>query len=197
MSNSDIVLRAIRGRVSGQGYARTTLTELAADTALSTSTIQRAIQQLIAGGHLEKHAKRGPAGGMKLRLTNRSQTGQNSGQNSGQVDRLRDVSTQAPGPSALGGLLASPNPVTNRSEVYRQARPGDTPLSGAELVYTNDAETGIWRRLNATLWIAPNGDAVSVRSMTPERRRRCRVEENEDGSPNREAIRAIRGILDR
>jgi hypothetical protein len=50
--------------------------------------------------------------------------------------------------------------------------------------------------MNATLWIAPNGDAVSIRNMTPELRLTLRVDQNEDGTPNLEAIKALRGTMD-
>jgi len=86
---------------------------------------------------------------------------------------------------------------SNRGPAYRPTRSHETPESGAELMYTGDQENGQWIRLNATLWIAPNGDAVSIRSMTPELRLRLRVNENEDGTPNLEALKALRTIIDR
>jgi DNA-binding transcriptional MocR family regulator len=196
MNNSDTILRALKRRADERGYVRTTLADLTGETGLSQSTVQRAISSLAAAGLLQKRSKGGPAGGLLVKLESWS----NPGQNPGQTDQVRDDSARGAAPTGPSPTLPASNPGhpgQTRPTAWRQARPEETPESGAELVYTNDDENGQWHRLNATLWIAPNGDAVSIRSMTPERRRRLRVEENEDGSPNLEAIKALRTIMDR
>lgn len=203
MSNCDAVLRAIKGRSDDRGFVRTTVAELTLDTALSASTIQRAIRELVERGALQKRSKGGRGGGLLMRLPTRSQPGHQPSHQPGQNDLERDAFTQGP-PSpfgALGGpLLATcqpSHPGQRRSNAYRPASQHETPESGAELLFIGDQENGQWKRLNPTLWIAPNGDAVSVRSMSPELRLRLRVEENPDGTPNLEAVKALRTILDR
>lgn len=60
-----------------------------------------------------------------------------------------------------------------------------------------DSGQGHWIRLSPVLWLAPNGDTVSVRSMTPELRVSLAIRDELDGGPNRNAIRHLRTILDR
>lgn len=83
--NTEAVYRAIKGHADDRGFARTTLADLTADTALSTSTVKRALAQLVAEGRIQKRSKQGGSGGLLLRIseqvTNRSRTGQRTGQN--------------------------------------------------------------------------------------------------------------------
>lgn len=64
-----------------------------------------------------------------------------------------------------------------------------------QIVY--DSGEGPWRRINANVWLAPNGDTVSVLSMSLELRIRLGTGEEFDAGPNREAVRQIKTILDR
>lgn len=189
--------KAIKARSDDRGFCRTTIDELVADTGMSRSTVKRLIQALVDNGRLERRVKDGNRGGLLLRISTGSPTGSPTGSQPVQTGSSHSASTRGAGPEgALSPPAVQAQPVHNRSTAYRPARPHEVPESGAELVYTGDDEHGHWKRLNATLWIAPNGDAVSIRSMTPELRLRLRVDQNEDGSPNLEAVRVLRGAME-
>lgn len=81
--NVDVVLRAIQRRMAN-GYASLTLTQLVADTELSQSTVQRAIQAIQTDNLLAVERKRGHSGGFLFGPPNWSQSGQQSGQQTGQ-----------------------------------------------------------------------------------------------------------------
>ena len=206
MNNSDTVYNAISRMSDDRGFCRTTRQDLALVTGLSVRTVERILEELAGAGLIQKRSKRGQSGGLLLRVSNSSPNSSPNSSQTRQLDELRNAFTQAPAPKGpgAGGLLPdsnsspnSPNPRREQPVAYRPTAPADVPESGAELLYTGPEGSGHWYRLSPTLWHAPNGDTVSIRSMTPELRLRLRVHENDDGTPNLAAIKAIRGILDR
>lgn len=59
-----------------------------------------------------------------------------------------------------------------------------------------DSGDGAWLKLTARLWRAPNGDTVSVDSMTLELRYRLGANELDTAS-DRDVVRHVRTILDK
>lgn len=59
-----------------------------------------------------------------------------------------------------------------------------------------DSGAGGWSKINANLWRAPNGDAVSVRSMSLDLRIRLGVGGELDTGADRYALDRVRAILD-
>lgn len=200
----DTVLNALVAKADDRGILRTTVDELVADTGLSRSTVKRRLNQLSDTGLIVMRSKRGSLGGIQIKLPNGPQMVQQMGQQTVQNEPVRDVSARGAPPTGAsptlrpttGSKTGSPSTST-QGPAYRNAQPHEIPIGGADLVYTGPDNDGKWRRITATLWQAPNGDTVSIRSMTSELRLRLRVDLNDDGTENLEAIRAIRGILDR
>lgn len=200
--NSQLIT-AILMRSDERGFCRTTYDELAADTGMSRSTVKRLIQQFVDAGVLQRRVKDGRSGGLLLRLETGPQTGSQTGSETGskpvQTGSAHNAFPCGAGPSGPSPALGSQTGSTGsrQTPAHRPAAAHETPASGADLVYTGPEGEGRWIRQSATLWLAPNGDLVSIRSMTPELRMRLRVDLNDDGTECLEAVRAIRGILDR
>lgn len=195
-----ILLEAIKARADDRGFVRTTIDELVADTGHSRSTVKRLLAQLVADRLIAMRVKDGHGGGIQIKVSTGSQPVHQPVHQPVQPVQTGHVFDQTPGPEgALGGLIGTStgsSTGSRRAPAYRPIRPDETPVSNAELAYANDDPNAKWRRLSATLWEAPNGDAASVRSMTPALRLKLRVDENDDGTRNVEAIRAIRGIVE-
>lgn len=206
MNNADALHRTLQGRCDDRGYVRATLDDLAIDTGLSRSTIKRLLGDLVTAGLIRRRSKDGAGGGVLIRLETGSPTGSEPVQKPVQNEPVHHVvKNQTPSPEgALGGLVgptgstsstgSSPPPA--RPVAYRPVRHDETTPGNAEFAYVGNDHELKWRRVSATIWEAPNGDWVSVRSMTLSLRMRLRVNENEDGTTNLEAIRAIRGIVE-
>lgn len=60
-----------------------------------------------------------------------------------------------------------------------------------------DSGPGPWARINAQLWRAPNGDTVSVRSMTADLRFRLGATEFDVVTDHAAAAHQLRTILER
>lgn len=200
----DCVFIALQAKADDRGYVRTTIDQLVNDAHLSRSTVKRSLSHLEHVGLIRRRVKDGRDGGLLIRLETGSETGSKPVQKPVQNEPVDHVFDQTPSPEgALGGLIGaretgptgSPS-TSGRGLAYRPVRPQDTPPSGAEWLYEEPGGDGKWRRVSATLWEAPNGDTVSVRSMTPELRRRLRAGEHDDGDDRLEAVRAIRGTLE-
>lgn len=197
----DAVLDAIRTAADDRGFLSANVDQVCTATGYSRATIKRAMQELAAARTISIEPKRGPGGGFRIQLRKGSATEPNSEPNLSPIANhatplKSSTSNFVAQSSKTCATPAEPNSEPNSAGVaWRQAKAHEIAASGADLLYTKDV--GNWRRLNATMWIAPNGDAVSVRSMTPELRARLRTEHNPDGTPNAEAVRAIQGILDR
>lgn len=132
---------------------------------MSPSTIRRALDELVTSGQIQKRTKRGPSGGLLLRLANCSQTVQNCVQ----TVHERDVSARGAGPEgALSSPLRQPESVQTVQDAYRPVRFDEATDSNGEFVYLNDDPNGQWRHEDGPIWIAPNGDHVSERNMTLE-----------------------------
>lgn len=200
MNSADVLHRTLQRQCDDRGYVRATLDNLALDSGLSRSTVQRALTHLVTCGLIKHRHKDGRSGGLLIRLETCSKRGQETCSKPVQNDHSGHVVNKTPGPEgAMGGFVGDTKPVQSdhsRPAAYRQARPDEVPVSGAELVYTGDTSDGKWRRISATFWEAPNGDTVSVRSMSLALRTMLRVDENDDGTRNVEAVRAIRGIVE-
>jgi hypothetical protein len=172
--NTDIILNALKRRADDRGYIRTSAAEMAIDTALSRATVQRLLDRLVVDGQIDKRSQSGRTGGLLIRLKTASkppqQTASKPPQNASQCYAFEQTVS---GPSALET---------------------ETVCSETETAQTASAS---WRRIGPSLWIAPNGDAVSIRSMTPELRKRLRVDETPEHKPNMDAVRAVRTIIDR
>lgn len=202
MNAAYVLQKALEKRTDERGYVRTSMEELVDLTDLSPRTIQRALTQLVEAGLIRRRSVHGRSGGLLIRLENPSTNPSQTRQKPVKSDGFDHVFNQGAGPfgalSPPGNATENPSPSTSgRGSAYRPTAPHETPLSGADLLFTGPDGNGKWRRISATFWEAPNGDMVSIRSMTPELRMRLRVDENDDGSKNIEAVRAIRGILDR
>lgn len=199
MNSADQVHRALQRRVDDRGYVRTSTDDLALLTGLSRRTVQRALTELVTSGLIRRRSKEGRTGGLLIRLETASETASETAPKLRQNDavcnafEVENVKASS-GPSMV--VTGSPSTTGRTHSAWRPASPHEVPESGAELVYTGPEPDGNWKRLNATLWIAPNGDAVSVRNMTPELRLRLRVDQNADGTPNLEAIKALRGAME-
>lgn len=195
--NTDIILNALKRQADDRGFVRTTLVQLAADTALSRATVHRLLERLSESGDLAKRSRGGAAGGLQIRLKTVSKPSHETVSKPSQNETVRDAFTRGSGPEgALDPPLSATATVSTVSTAYRHTRPGETPDSKAELLYVNDDENGQWRRISPTLWVAPNGDTVSIRSMTPELKRRLNADAP-IAQPNSDAIKAIRTIIDR
>lgn len=194
MKSADQVYNALAKRADDRGYCRLTRSDLVSLTSFSLATVRRAIDELVDAGRIQRRSKGGPAGGLLIRLITGSQPAHNPAQN----EPERHVVKALPAPKEQEQeerRYPAQNPAHSRQPAHRPALHHETPDSGAELVYTGKQESTQWRRLGATLWQAPNGDAVSIRSMTPELRLRLRVDLNEDGTQCLEAVRALQGML--
>jgi DNA-binding transcriptional MocR family regulator len=199
MNSADQVHRALQRRVDDRGYVRISIDDLVLMTGFSRSTVKRALEDLVTSGLIRRRSKEGRTGGLLIRLETGSQTGSQTGsklvQNKPVCNALVVENVKASTGSA-SPVTGSPSTTGRTHSAWRPASPHEVPESGAELVYTGPEPDGNWKRMNATLWIAPNGDAVSIRNMTPELRLTLRVDQNEDGTPNLEAIKALRGTMD-
>lgn len=195
----DAVLDAIRTAADDRGYLSANVDQFCDTTSYSRATIKRAIRELTDAGRIAIEPKRGPGGGFRIQLRLGSEKGSETEPN---LSPIANHAMPLSSPTSHGVALSSETPVprtepnsepNSAHPAWRQTKAHEMPISGADLIYTNDV--GSWRRMNATTWIAPNSDAVSVRSMTPELRARLRVDRHADGTPNVEAIRAIQDIL--
>lgn len=102
MSNSSVILWAIRDRADDRGYMRTTTDELVARTALSRATVKRILAQLAIDGIIDVRSKGGRAGGLLIRLKTGSQTGSKPVHEPVQNEPVRNaLKDSGSGPSAL------------------------------------------------------------------------------------------------
>ena len=181
MNEHGLLIQAIERRTDDRGYCRVRLDELVADTGFSPRTVRRLLNEYEESGRIRRRSFSGPSGGLLLRLESLPESLPNPCQIPAKNGRDRDVVTQGTGPEgALSPLLRDAIPAKTQSPLrppaHRQARLEETPESGAELLYTGSDDSGYWREINATLWEAPNGDTVSIRSMSPGLRRRLGVD---------------------
>ncbi len=181
MNNTVAVHDALKQRVDDRGYVRCTIDEMALATGLSRSTVKRALTQLVVDGLIRRRVKDGRSGGVLIRLETGSQTGSQTGSKPVQTDPVDHVFTQGLGPEgALESLGCNPEtgskPVQRRDAAYRTVGPHETTASQAEFIYTGPHGDGIWHQIGATVWLAPNGDSVSIKNMTPELRLRLRAD---------------------
>ena len=199
MNSADQVHRALQRRVDDRGYVRISIDDLVLMTGFSRSTVKRALTDLVTSGLIRRRSKEGRTGGLLIRLETGPQTGPQTGPKPVQNEPVHNAFEVDNVKASLDSSMVvtgSPSTTGRTHSAWRPASAHEVPESGAELVYTGPEPDGNWKRLNATLWIAPNGDAVSVRNMTPELRLRLRVDQNDDGTPNLEAIKALKGAME-
>lgn len=123
MNSADRVYRSLNAAADMDGNVDCSVNLLCSWTGLSRASIFRALEQLTRDGAIETTGKRGPAGGLTIGLTKGltkvspkvSQTSQNRS--------AGNASTQAPGPSALGGLLRETNSELVSPEVAEEPGP--------------------------------------------------------------------------
>lgn len=121
MNGTDKLLKSLNAAVDANGLVDCNVTLLCSWTGLSRASIFRSMEQLTRDGQIETTAKRGPAGGLRIRLINVSPKVSKLVSQRSQNRSVRDVSTQAPGPSALGGLLRETNSELVSSETNSAA----------------------------------------------------------------------------
>lgn len=194
--NADAVVRAIQELADDRGFVRTSVDDLVGATGLGRTTVKRLLEELAKSGRIEKRSKSGPTGGLLIRSTDSVHSVQNSVQNGPNHHVSEPGDGPRRGPKSPGSDSVHSVHSAQPSVAYRDALMTEIPESGATLIYTNEAQ-GHWVRLNASLWRAPNGDCVSVKSMTHELRIRLDADRAYDEYATDGPLAAVRTILDR
>lgn len=117
MSNvADRLMRSLRGAADTDNFVDCNVQLLVMWTGLSRASIYRALEQLARDKRIEVTAKSGRGGGLRIRLTKRSQRSHEKVSKPSQNGHVHNAYTQVPPPSGAGDLLRDNPPETVSAE---------------------------------------------------------------------------------